>query len=437
MNGRFSFNSFATTFKIYMMKKIILLLTGLCFAFAGFAQKANVQSASNYLKDKDYSKALEYIEKAATNESTKDEPRTWFVKAGIYASMNEDPKMKGKGYYREAIKAAMKAQELKPGYEKEVINQLLLSGAYAYYNDLAAAFNNKSYNDAFDYAQAIGQIHDLDGGKRFNNKGFDTIASLATFYGAYAAYNNNKYSDAMPLLEKLKSDPISRNENVFWFLANIYKIQNDNNKYIATIEEGRKMFPNSVNLKNEEINYYIQTGQQDIYMKKLKEAFDSDPNNADYAYNMANGFNGMAFPKDAEGKDLPPPANYDEMVAKAEEAYQLTVKLSPNNIDYNYNTGAHFFNRGTVVNEKIKNLGNSAADMKKYDELKVKRDQLFVQSLPYFEKVVSLQEGKIATMSKDDRFTYQSALLAMRQIYAIQNNLEKVAEMKKKQEALK
>lgn len=419
------------------MKKFMLLIAGLSIAFAGFAQKANIQSASNYLKEKDYSKALEYIEKALTNEATKDEPKAWFVKANIYGVMNDDPAMKGKGYYRDAIKAAMKTQELKPGYEKETVNQMLLAGAYAYYNDLATAFNNKSYNDAYDYAQAIVQIHGMDGGKRFNNKGFDTIASLSTFYGAYAAYNNNKYAEAMPLLEKLKSDPIGRNENVFWFLANIYKIQNDNSKYIATIEEGRKIFPNSINLKNEEINYYIQSGQQDIYMKKLREAFDSDPNNADYAYNMANGYNGMAFPKDATGKELPQPANYEELVTKAEEAYLLTIKLSPNNVDYNYNTGALFFNRGTVVNEQMKKLGNTPADMKKYDELKVKRDQLFVQSLPYFEKVVSLQEDKIAGMSKDERFTYQSALIAMRQIYAIQNNLEKAAEMKKKQEALK
>ncbi len=420
------------------MKKIILLTAGICFAFAGWAQKQNIQSASNYLRDKDYEKALEYIEKAANDESTKDNPKTWYVKAQIYSTMNSDPAMKGKGYYKEAIKAAMKAQELKPGYEKDVLDQVLLAGAYSYYNDLANAFNNKNYTEAYEDAIAVNQIHDLEGGKKFNNKGFDTVSSLSTLYGAYAAYNNNKYAEAKPLLEKLKNDPISRNENVFWFLANIHKMQNDNNAYIATIEEGRKYFPNSVNLKNEEINYYIQTGQQDVYMKKLQEAFEKDPTNGDYAFNMANGYNGMAFPKDASGKALPKPANYDELIAKAEEAYLTTVKLGPDNVDYNYNTGAFYFNRGTVINEEMNAIpGNSPAETKKYDELKLKRDALFTQALPYLDKVVTLLEPKAGKLSKDDMFTYQSSLIAMRQIYALQNKLDKSAEMKKKLDALK
>src|SRR5690606_13704035 len=114
--------------------------------------------------------------------------------------------------------------------------------------------------------------------------------------------------------------------NIYLLLADIYKAQNNDASYVAVIEEGRKAFPEDQNIRNEELNYYIRTGKQDILMKKLEAAVASDPNNGELLFNLANGYNNMAFPKEGDK-----PANYQELIGKAEAAYEKALQISPNN----------------------------------------------------------------------------------------------------------
>ena len=45
--------------------------------------------------------------------------------------------------------------------------------------------------------------------------------------------------------------------------------------------------------------------------------------------------------------------------------------------------------------EEMNSLGTSSADNRKYDKLKVKREQLFVEAIPYLEKLVSINPKNI------------------------------------------
>ena len=81
--------------------------------------------------------------------------------------------------------------------------------------------------------------------------------------------------------------------------------------------------------------------------------------------------------------------------------------------------------------------GNSAADLKKYDELKAKRDALFIKSTPYFEKAYDVFSANEANLKGEDKRTYKSTLLALSRVYATQNKLDKSTEMKKKYDAMK
>ena len=117
------------------MKKLILFAAGICFTTFTWAQKQNIQTASNYLNDKDYEKAIEHINLATNDPSTKDNAKAWYIKGRIYMAMQQDATRKSTSPYREAANAFTKVAQLDAKYEKEEVNQALLVSAYNYYND--------------------------------------------------------------------------------------------------------------------------------------------------------------------------------------------------------------------------------------------------------------------------------------------------------------
>ena len=69
------------------MKKIVITLIILFNFFIVNAQLKEYNNAVQYYKWEDYDKAKEAIDKALTNESTKNEPKTWYYKGLIYNAL--------------------------------------------------------------------------------------------------------------------------------------------------------------------------------------------------------------------------------------------------------------------------------------------------------------------------------------------------------------
>ena len=164
----------------------------------------------------------------------------------------------------------------------------------------------------------------------------------------------------------------------------------------------------------------------------METAVQSDPSNAELQYNLANAYNSAGNPK--EGTK---PANSQELLAKAEAAYMAALKADPNNAGYQYNTGVLYYNQATDINNEMNKLGNTPAEVKKYDQMLIVRDSLFAKALPYLEKSISLLEPNAGSLNEEDKFTYQSSLVALSQMYARQNKMDKVAEIKAKIDAIK
>lgn len=430
------------------MKKIILVATFVCFCVAGWAQKQNIESANNYLRDGDYSHALEYIQMALKDPSTKDKPKTWEMQGDIYMQMNQDtaylsknmPRSIGDIPYRKALKSYMKTVDLDPSYEKETINTKLIACAFTGYMIGQAAYRMKGYDTAYDVLKDVIDIHEIQDGKRFaSNKKFDTVATEAQRLRAFAAYNANNYDDAAKLFMILKDNPIARDPNVYLALIDIYGFRKKNETALKSIlDEAQQLYPNDKDIRTQVLNSYITSGDQDQLIKKLQEAVDKDPNNADLQINLAKGYAGMAFPKDDKGKDLTKPGNYDELVKKSENAYLAALKSKPDNIESNFGLGVLYYNEAVYINKQMNDIpGNNASEQKQIDELKAKRDEMFAKAVPYFEKTYNTLEPKTAKLSNEDLDTYASTLRVLKEIYFRQNKADKSDEMKKKLEALK
>lgn len=418
------------------MKRILLAALAVSMMTSADAQKKNIQSALNSLKYKEYKEAVDFIELSVKDPSTQSDPKAWLTRGVVYLTMDQDPGYADKGHYKEATISYMKVIELKPNYETEQVNSGLMYGAYKSYNNAVMSYNAKKYDEAYELAKTTVDIHNLEGGKRFaGNKGFDTVASGALVIQAYSAFYNGQADKALPVLEALKDNPIEgNNANTYLIITDVYKKKGDQAKELATLEEAKKRFPNNTNLRNEELNFYIRTKQQDKLIQKLEDAVKSEPENAIYQYNLANAYTNMAFPK-TDGKADAKPANYNDLITKAEAGFTKATTLDQENVGYQYDFGVLYFNQASQVTEEMnKYTGMTPEDEKKWAELQKVRDGLFAKAFPHLEKVYIAYEPKVKELDADNKFMYRSALSAMREIYARQNKLDKASELKVKLE---
>lgn len=420
------------------MKKFILTAVVLGSGLAASAQKSAIQSANNYLRDKDYDHAKEYIDKAVADVSTQNDPKAWFVRGNVYAAMQDDPKYAAGSPYKESYKSYLKVIEIKPEYEKALINVNLYNNSFRFYNEGINAYNNKKYDAAIDNMKQVIAIDNLNGGLRMAEfKQLDTIAMDAKYIIGNALYIDKNYDEAIPYFVDVKNSKTTNRADIYLRLAEVYEMKNDKSQALLVIQEGRKAFPNDPSIRNAELNAYLSSGKQDELVKKLEDAVAQEPDNADLFFNLASTYQQMAEPKDASGKFLPKPANADELSRKAEAAFQKAIQIRPDAAAY-FNFGALYYNQAIEVNSQMNDIkGISAAETKKYDELKAKRDALYAKSLPNLEKVIELLEPKISSASIEDKSTYRATLISLREIYASQSKMDKSAEAANKLKNMK
>ena len=119
------------------MNKLFSVITGLVLiSSASFGQKAQLQSAMNYVKWGDLDKAKEAIDQCTTNESTMGMAKTWYWSGFIYQSLAESKEEKfaslKPGALEKALQSYKKTLELdvkSNEYEADIKTKL---GSIAY-----------------------------------------------------------------------------------------------------------------------------------------------------------------------------------------------------------------------------------------------------------------------------------------------------------------
>lgn len=322
-----------------------------------------------------------------------------------------------------ALTAFNTYQKVAGGSDKGKVKKALkaLQTNIQYLNNAAAyAYNAKDYANAFKLYKSS-----VDAQKILSDNGKESILDDPTakndnlFYGAVAAYLGGMKSDSKPLFKQLYTDKYDH-AMVYEALFNITSEEGgDGLEYITA---GRERYPDDTSLLFAEINYYLKSGQLETLIEKLKAAIEKEPENVSVYNVMGNTYDQLFQQKMKEGDE----AKAKEYFDLAKDYYTQALGIDAKNFDATYSIGALYYNKGASYTDKLNALSEdySKAGIKKYDAMKAEQDLQFDTATPYFIKAEEIDPKQV------------NPLIALREIYARANKLDKVEEYKGKLAAL-
>ncbi|MEZ5199514.1 MAG: tetratricopeptide repeat protein [Bacteroidales bacterium] len=382
------------------MKKIVLIsFIILAAASYGFSQNSKVVSAFNYHNNGKLDKAKENIDAATVNEKTMGSAKTWYYRGNIYidiyrsedeAYKNLDPDPLNKAY--EAYKKAMEL-DTKNQYKIDILQRMPIVGE-AFFN-----YGAKLYNDgmtAFNAADTIQAQKEFDG----SVKAFENAYTIYSETGRIDTTTIYYISIAAELAKDLDKTKESIRTLIGWdypepaiyvTMANVfYKHEKNIDSAIYYYSEGRKKFPEDLNLVLNETNLYLAEGMTQKALDNLVLASSIDKTNPTIFFAIGAKYNEVVddTTKTQEMRN----SAFDEAVI----AYDKAIELKPDYFDPNYNMGALYVNKAASVIDQANQLPLDAQD--KYDRLKAQADQYLTTCLPYLEKAHELLPDDVSTL---------------------------------------
>lgn len=390
-----------------------------------------------------------YSSNATSNKANLDKAMSLLDQAFALpdaASSTEALTMKG-DVYNEIADAAIKAQLLKPDFKSPVENATTLAAdAYmdalkytakkgdtkdalkglaglevALYNSGITEYQAQKLEESFlsfNKAIAIGKALNANGEKSRLDEPANNDEIL--YFAAIAGYQSGQKEEMLPLAEEMVKNGTDKSF-AYQVLYEMYAETNPEKaeKYLI---EGRTKFPDDSGLLFAEINNALKLGKLDELTGKLKSAIEKEPENITIYTTLGSVYEQLAA-KSIEAKDNEKAEQY---FADALSWYNSALQKSPESFEANYSTGAMYYNKAAKMASAVNEYANdySAAGTKKYNEAKDKMIKAFDVALPYFIKAEGIKAND------------QNTLIALKEIYARTNKLEKSGEYKVKLENL-
>ncbi|GEP98665.1 hypothetical protein [Chitinophaga cymbidii] len=416
------------------MKKLFVSLLFCGLGFTAVAQKAKVNSADENLAGNKLDEAKADIEAALQHEKTKDDAKTWYVKGKIYEALATKNKSAGDAIV--AYESFKKALEIDPKLKEAILEmQNRMFNVYATVGNAGyGQLNEQKWDSSYVYFQKAFEIQDYYNGKDLG--GSIPRDTAMVFYAGYAANQAGKKDDAFKYLKQAADLKFKAEPALYVVLAQQYEERGDNANWIATIDSAKVLFPNDKRFNEMEMLYYSKTGKTDELMGMMEKKVQENPNDFGLQLDYAIRLDNVANPRDEKGADLPKPANYDELMNKAEAAYKKALELKADDATANFQLGALYFNRAVAFNKELNGMDSKQQSSAKAKELQTKVEELMNQSLPFFEKADAGFTAAGSNLEASDKRTYESCLYALQKIYAIKSMNDKVEATKKKLEAL-
>jgi tetratricopeptide (TPR) repeat protein len=372
------------------MKTRLLFIAVMCCALSGFSQKTELKAAEKALKAGDAASAktsLDGIEGMISGKDEKIQADYFFLRGKTYADLAN----KGDNdAFDEAISSFKKVLSIEgpKGKHADETNQRMAAITADLVNSAVADNGNKEFKKASEKLYLSYTLSPKD--------------TIYLYYAASSAVNGGHYDEALgyynelrdinydgsgvvykatniatgveEMMEKTQRDLMiksgaykdpkdektpSKKAEIVKNMALIYSQLGQDDKALAAFTDARVNNPNDVNLVLSEANLYYKMGDKDKFKELMAEAAEMAPDNADLQYNI--GVINME-----QGN-----------IEAARQAYSRALEIDPNYVNAQLNLSTTYVDQGNGLIDEMNSLGNSKADIARYEELKREKDDLF------------------------------------------------------------
>ncbi|GAB1858310.1 tetratricopeptide repeat protein [Flavobacteriaceae bacterium MHTCC 0001] len=414
------------------MKKQFIIALAMSITAFSFAQKKELKAAEKAIKSDNFAEAksaLALVEPMLSSLDEKLKNKYNYLKGvTLYAN--------GNGNNADVDKAIEFLNKSKSAYKGEVetlqadmVNKLLEKGNKAY--------EGKKFGPASEYFEKI-----------YNLRSQDTVY---LYYAAASAVNAPDYDRALVLYQKLKdlkytgietqyyavniktnekeifpsqevrdvsikfekthknpTDELtsSKRGEIVKNVALIHISKGNNDKAIQAINDAKAENPNDIGLLMSEANIYHKMGDTEKFKEVMEAATKMDPENPELQYNL-----GVIASDSGEAEE-------------AMKYYKKTIELDPKYTNAYINSAALVLDKEAAIIEEMNGLGSSAADDRRYEQLREQRQSIYQEALPYLNKALELDANN------------KSAATTLMNIYSALGETDKYKAMKAKVEAM-
>lgn len=415
------------------MKTKLIMLAAIFISSFSFAQKDEIKTIEKALKKSDFATAKSATTAAdalISNMDDKTKAKYLFLKAQSFFAIgntkDEDINvaLESLGQLTELQESSnyTKYAEEATNLKSEILKNLLARASKAYdlqdFKGAAKKFNAiyrvaptdtiylyfaaSSAVQGMDYDQSLQYYQELKDlgfdGSEMKYTAINTETNEEELFGDRglrdAAILSGKY--AQPKDERTASKRAEIVKNI----ALIHVSNNDNEKAIAAMKDAREENPEDVSLILSEANVHLKMGNKEKFRTLIEAAAKRDPKNAELQFNL-----GVLA---AEAND----------VENARKYYNRAIEIDPNYSDAQLNMAVLILEGEAKLIEEMNGLGTSAADDRRYEELKNQRSELYAEAVPYLKRVLEIKPKSL------------DAARTLMNMYSAMGEIEKYKEMK-------
>ncbi len=410
------------------------MVVALSFTMIGFAQKNEIKAAEKALKGGDTATAKTSLEAASGLISGADEKlqaQYYFTRGKVYSDL---AKKGDNTAFEPAVESFQKVLEIETQMGKEKYtaetNQYIASLTADLVNSAVTDNGNKKFKEAAEKLYMSYKISPKD--------------TSYLYYAASSAVNGGHYEDALKYYNELQEvgydgsaivykatntatgeveemdktqrdlmvksgtykEPMdektpSKTAEIVKNTALIYTQLGQDDKALEAYKAARANDPNDVNLILNEANLYFKMGDKEKFKSLMAEAIAVAPDNPDLHYNV--GVINM------EQGDF----------ESARASYKKALELNPGYTNAYLNLSTTYVNEGNSLIDEMNSLGNSRADIARYEELKTKKDDLFLEGATVLEQALKTNPDN------------QGVLTQLKNIYGAMGDNENFMRVKK------
>ena len=385
------------------MKKQILIAGLLMISAITFGQKKEIKTAEKAIKAGNFSEAMSVLKSAESLISNADsnlKEHYYYAKGKAYLGGAEDnfenlniagdsfdkvlslnPNSKYKKDVENGIQELRAALinsaivDQKTKKNEEASNKLYRAykinkeDTSILYYAAGNAVNAKNYNKALEYYQELIDLGYTGIKKEYyaTNKESNEPKKFASKEKRNEGLKGGEY-----ILPKDKNSESSRGD-ILRNMTLMYVSTGDTEKAKALMIKARQENPDDIALMKAEAEMYYKAGDMAAYKKIINEVISKDPNNPELYYNL-----GVASSKNGEKEE-------------AIKYYTKALELNPDYAEALINKSQLILNKEGAIVEEMNALGTSTADYNRYDELKIVKDNLYKEVIPYLEKASELR----------------------------------------------